>query len=686
MAFYESIFYGSGYYYGPSGTDVPQDLRFYRTNVDNVYVFHWGFDENFISPQLKDLEFELELDTVDTFDSSNKISYDHITAIHYQNGDVRKGFAVDVATRLDKTEQTWYARVKTRFTYVANYESLTDPSGLLSVNIIDVYNGTEITLTSSATIGLPDPTETSNPKSFAVLNLPTNSDQLTINVPASTTLDPGEGAMYSWNTSSLIWEKEFEFLIVAGDPPFPSIGDIWFDTTIQKFKTYDGSQIIVLGYAYSAWSQSLEFTILEKFEVEEAENILTNLPDYHVYGKEDLRKPVNQRNSNLYTVANMYGCELDQTKLENILAGTNNYISLCRDAQLYDNFGYYFNYRKPQSQEFVEYRVCLENLILGSLVGGTIDGIERVVRSFTGVSPTLEYIRSREDFFLNTIFETPPEAPDGIRTSFSTSSDYRIGSLQVLKNGNVLNPGTDFTENHATPGFDMTVAPLVVDLLQVFFDVGSTPDPVVFDISNTVTLTGTATFTNGSYTVTGSGTSFLTELNEGNLITDSTGFALGEVLNITSNIELTLKDPWIGSSGSSVIKKINFNGTRKLTGTVTFTNSDPNVSGSGTLFTSELVPNDIITDNNGTVTGEVLSILDDTNLVLKSAWSGSTGANINARKLIYEEPILWDKVSLSHGLIIRVHNPGQFDLDRSVIETLTTQLVPAHVEVYFEFD
>lgn len=557
MSIYESIYYGAGNnFYGPSDTDVPTDLRFYRTNVDNVYVFHWGFQESFITPTLSTLDFDLQLDTDPSFTSPNLVTFDSTTAITFQNGDVRKGFAVPVATRLDNETQTWYARVRSKS-----------------------------------------------------------------------------------------------------------------------------------GFTTSAWSLILVWEILRRWELQESEALLNNLPDYHVYNKEDLLKAVQDRKTKLYTVCNMYGREFDQNYLEDTLTATNNYVDLCRDEQLFDNFGTFFDFPRPQTEAFVQYRLNLENLILASLIGGTLDAVIRVIRSFTGVAPLIQLIRDRNDFFLTTQLETPTPAPDGATTNFIVSSDYVIGSLVVLKNGLVLSPGTDYTENHSLPGFTMSVAPTLGSTLQVFFDVGSagSPDPVIFDLSDRTALSGTVTFTNNSLSVTGVGTAFQTELQVGRVITDSAGMVLGTVNQIVSNTSLNLEDPWIGSTGAGTAYKINFNGTTHISGTVSFVSGSPAVSGSGTNFTTELSPGDTITDDAGSVTGVIQTISTDVALTLTSNWTGSTASNTNARKLIYSEPILWDKHSLAYGFIIVVRNPGLFDLDRSLIEKLVIPLLPAHCKVFFDF-
>src|SRR5579863_5256626 len=118
MAIYGAgIFYGSGAKYigtaSSADQGIPVDLRFYRTSQDGVYVFWWGFNPAFITPALPLVGFDLELDTSPAFDSPNFVTFDQLSAITFQNGNVRKGFAVPVAARIDGVIQTWYARVRT---------------------------------------------------------------------------------------------------------------------------------------------------------------------------------------------------------------------------------------------------------------------------------------------------------------------------------------------------------------------------------------------------------------------------------------------------------------------------------------------------------------------------------------------------------------------------------------------
>lgn len=429
MAIYGTIFYGGGGFYGPSSIDVPLDLKFYRTNTDGRYVFHWGFRPEYITPGLALADFDLQLDSVNTFDSPDLVTYDSTTAVMFQNGDVRKGFEVNVDPREEKVERTWWARVRSK-----------------------------------------------------------------------------------------------------------------------------------IGFTTSDWSFSMPFVIPQKWEQETTENLVEHLPDFHVYNKEDLRKAVPDRKTLLYTVMNMYGKEFDQTRLENLLTTTNNFIDLCRDEQLYQNFAIFFNYVKPQLQEYVEYRECIRALMLGSLVGSTIEALQMTIRCFTGVDPDIRLVRELNDFFLSTIHESPLETPDGIRTEFSVSQQYTTGTMIVLKNGIVLTSGVDYVEDESIPGFVMSVAPLMGDELLVFYDIGEVGDPIplVFDIADTITLTGTATFTANSTAVTGVGTLFTSELTVGDEITDAQGLVLGIVSSITDDLNLVLAQPWVGSTNSGAIKRLQY--------------------------------------------------------------------------------------------------------------------------------
>ena len=556
MSNYLTIPYGAGYLYGSNGgADAPIDLRFYRTNIDNVYVFHWGFDPSFISPTLTSLDFELQLASEPSFtlDLTSFLSTDALT---YQNGDVRKGYAVPVPVRVDKQTQTWYARVRTK-----------------------------------------------------------------------------------------------------------------------------------VGVSFSDWSNMLQFTIIEKFELEETENLMLNLPDEHVYGKEDLKKAIADRNTNLYIVMTMYGRELDLTKLEDVLTATNIQIDLCRDENLYDNFGIFFGYIKPPTQEFVEYREALRALILASLEGSTVDAILKVVKSFTGVNPSLNLIRDRRDLFLSTISEVPTQIST---THFATSSDYIPKTLTIYRNGTLQHLNQDYTENHSSYGFDLIV-PSFGDAFNVFFDIGqiNDPIPVVLDQASITALTGTLDVITGSTAVVGHSTSFLSELAPRMLLTMGDPSAVAEIDTITSNTSLTLKYAWTGENFlSSLGYRVDFNSALPLAGNAVLTNGSTSLTGISTQFSTELHIGDIITDELGSNFGTIASVTNSVTATLQAPWTGSTSIpTTQIRRLTYADMTLWSTGTLAHGLIILVHNPGHISpLETSLLELLVKEILPAHILVYFEYE
>ena len=75
-----------------------------------------------------------------------------------------------------------------------------------------------------------------------------------------------------------------------------------------------------------------------------------------------------------------------------------------------------------------------------------------------------------------------------------------------------------------------------------------------------------------------------------------------------------------------------------LTGTLTFTNGNVSVTGSGTAFTTELSAGDYIILNTDEYPHEIDSVTDNTNLVLKSNYS-STGGSGAGKKIMYAKAL-----------------------------------------------
>jgi len=471
------LFYGAGNFYGPSDINVPVNLSFYRTSIDGVYVFYWGFSPVLISPALFTFDYELQLDTSPSFDSPNLV-------------DFRSGVAND-------TTQS------------------------IPFYVTGIIDSTHLVVNSTA--GMVNGDTLSQGANITTITSITNSTNLVV------------GSTVGWMASQVITYQNGNVMKGYAVPVAARI-----DGVVQ---TWYARVRIVDGVTFGPWSETLTWTIPEKVQQEYAEKLMESLPDYHVYGKGDLLKPVSQRNTNLWVVENMYGNQLDQVYYATYLTQTDNYIDLCVDEDLYQNFGVFFNFPKPNNMQYVDYRWILKNLILASLVGGTNEAVILTVQAFTGVPPTITSV-SRINNFILTTTQDAPIIPSGPQTVFHTSTSFVAGTLTVqdLTTGLIV-PSGSYTTNPIQGTWTMLIP--TTDTLQAIFDTGA-PIKVFDALQGATTLTGTVTFTNGSATVTGSGTLFLTELMVGQQITDPNGIYLGTIEAIASNISLTLVKVWAG--------------------------------------------------------------------------------------------------------------------------------------------
>lgn len=76
------------------------------------------------------------------------------------------------------------------------------------------------------------------------------------------------------------------------------------------------------------------------------------------------------------------------------------------------------------------------------------------------------------------------------------------------------------------------------------------------------------------------------------------------------------------------------------TGTVTTAIDSETMTGTGTAFTTELGPGDILKDDTGDLLGVVLSIESDTSLTLSSAELWESGLPANAAKAVEDSPFI----------------------------------------------
>jgi hypothetical protein len=156
-----------------------------------------------------------------------------------------------------------------------------------------------------------------------------------------------------------------------------------------------------------------------------------------------------------------------------------------------------------------------------------------------------------------------------------------------------------------------------------------------------IELTGTITTIQGSTTVNGTGTLFTTELAPGDRVSfinqDIGSIIIGTVDTITSNTAFELFDP-------SQYKVTNNTFTKEtaLTGLFTYSTANNNVTGSGTLFSTELAAGDYLYNNNNVFIGIVANISSNTALTLL------TNAEISGTN---QTPV-WKNINLYSSLFV----------------------------------
>ena len=140
-------------------------------------------------------------------------------------------------------------------------------------------------------------------------------------------------------------------------------------------------------------------------------------------------------------------------------------------------------------------------------------------------------------------------------------------------------------------------------------------------------LTGTVQVTNGSATVTGTGTSFTTQLAVGsNVYINSVLYKVSVIGSATS---LTLSTTYAGTTASGLTMTTD---STNLTGTVTVTNGSTTVTGSSTTFTTQLAVGNVVTINSGRYT--VSAIGSNTSLTLATNYRGASTSGLTMTKAV----------------------------------------------------
>lgn len=507
--------YIDGFYGGAAvgGVLIPQDLQYYRTTIDNIFVFHWDFLQEAYVPGLKGLLYELQIDTVNTFDSVN----------------LQKFSLATIQTSLIATTT---ANIFSTTTIGRSSLSLTP----------NLYAGMSIQITGGTGTG----------QLRRVLS--NTATTFTVEFPWTTTPDgTSTFIVFKSNVQNFQNGNEAKGFQIQVPTRLTNGGQTWYAQVRTLSTTVPVSE----------FSIPIAFVLIDRFDLTEAENLINDLADYHVYNKDVVKLPENQRNTLLWKIMLMYGKEFDRTLLLKELVRQDNYLTFTRDENLYNNWGIYFNFIKPSTMQFVDYRRCLQSMIDASLHGSTNEAIMTIARCFTGVGPLIETIRDIADFFLTTIMEQFTTSGTTNVYLLTQYSSFLTNTLILFRDGpsthTLLAPNVDYFAYEDLPGFTTLVTDPAGDTLTAFYEI-SEPEPLLFDSSDGLTYSGTLALTHGSTDVFGTGTDIDAHISIGDQISD--GQVWETVQYINGDFRLTLTNPWIGDTEVIPFMKLNYTSTQ----------------------------------------------------------------------------------------------------------------------------
>jgi hypothetical protein len=140
-------------------------------------------------------------------------------------------------------------------------------------------------------------------------------------------------------------------------------------------------------------------------------------------------------------------------------------------------------------------------------------------------------------------------------------------------------------------------------------------------------LTGTVAVSSGTATVTGTGTSFTTQLAIGsNVYINSILYKVSAIASATS---LTLTSNYGGATASGLTMTTD---STNLTGTVAVTNASATVTGTGTTFTTQLAVGNVVTIVG--VSYGVSAIGSNTSLTLNRNYTGTTASGLTMTRMV----------------------------------------------------
>lgn len=448
MSLFGVPFYGSGVFYTGSGVDKPATLNYYRiTDSDNLYVFYWTFNQDFLSPLITTFDYQVQIDTDINFsaptsfetttENANIILQGYTVSGAYAATNITGGdtLLIDIdgdgpqpiVLNVNITGASIAADIQAKVSIL----TAADPANQLAYNnFVATFNPTynQYTLTSGGT-GINSTVSviggTAAPSLFLGVSeggyeVRGNTTLLDVTPQRILIVEDGLGLFTDvTGVASTPGAREFIANLTSGqisfnDADVPATikiiyvaatsgdiiqfqrGNVAKAFTVPVFNRIDSDRLTFYARvrlrsasSYGPFSDTILVQTIANVTKETADRMLQRLPDRHVYPTDEAYKPLADRKSNISSIFEAYAAEFDKEYLEKENTIRDVRQERTRDERLYDLIGSRFQYQKPSTMEFVDYRFLVSGAKEAALLGGTYQAVKYIGRAFTGVDPEI---------------------------------------------------------------------------------------------------------------------------------------------------------------------------------------------------------------------------------------------------------------------------------------------------------
>lgn len=318
--------------------EIPINLLTYKPQQQTTALCWQINPESIVDLSL--LDFKVEIDVVNTFDSINKKVYTKDNVVNYQDGTFFKAFVINDPLLFETQNYFWRVKVESE-DYVSEWSDYSKKSISSLLDNIEYNIPIKIRVIGEETDIVIQKTIKENVAMFDT-------------VPASSTLVDGIYERYT---------KE----------DFLSLLDTQYGITDNVYE-YVGPQ---------------EYNIKNITWYEDTETAENLLPDNYVYTKSG--------NTNIKRIIEMYMRLIGVFKNEVIQVANNYNYKKIQDKDLYDMLGILLTYTRNVEEPFITYKYELLNLWQAYLHQGTVESFNIIISALYGVLPEIEILKDKID-------------------------------------------------------------------------------------------------------------------------------------------------------------------------------------------------------------------------------------------------------------------------------------------------